>query len=276
MWLCESLAEFCAYLFERSKIPAISWLTVKGGNSHLPSALAQKLYIPVQYGKVLKELFQYEGRAGLIFQYGEVHFGDIILLAIPCSVFKDIKIDELLIPSSTLEEMQKVQYGTNAKVILPCAGQESNIIMTPTMASWTNQGRDLRTFYYGGQYGIWDIPNLPEIANNFPFFSSLPSPKPANDDPFFLYKAGVFKSWVKDPYAQGSYSNWAFKAGKEFRDVISLQGEQVCALFKPLNNNTLFFAGEHTVTNSATVGKMEGAIESGERMARLIDHLSQK
>ena len=91
----------------------------------------------------------------------------------------------------------------------------------------------------------------------------------AQDQQLVSYEDAVFKSWVKDPYANGSYSNRAVGQATILSEIIRIKGEEVRTIFRPIHDQ-IFFAGEHT-TLLPVLGTMEAAVESGERMARLME-----
>jgi len=91
----------------------------------------------------------------------------------------------------------------------------------------------------------------------------------AKDLQLASYDNAVFKSWIDDPYSKGSYSNRAIGTAGWLSEMENSHGEKVRTAFRPVDDK-IFFAGEHTTILDA-MGTLEGAIESGERMARLMD-----
>ncbi|WP_331256574.1 FAD-dependent oxidoreductase, partial [Candidatus Bealeia paramacronuclearis] len=71
-----------------------------------------------------------------------------------------------------------------------------------------------------------------------------------------------------DVYAKGSYTNRAPGTSTWLNECITYHGEKFRKAFCPIDDQ-IFFAGEHT-TILDSLGTMEGAVESGERMARFI------
>jgi monoamine oxidase len=262
----------------RGKVPTLPWLTVKGGNSRLPLALAEKLKNEVQYGHCLKTIIQEEKEIILKFGHGIEVQTDIVLLAIPCSIFQNIQFKGQLLDSSRWNRIKSIQYGTNAKILRPCNTQEKqDFFMSPTMASWTNYTKDVRTFYYGGKFGQLTAgeyktllgKDLRVMNSIYPAMKcNLNSLENAKDNQFHTYQGNVFKCWSLDPYAKGSYTNRSPQTASWLTDLTEVKGEKVRALFQPIQDR-IFFAGEHATILDA-FGTLEGAIESGERMARLI------
>ncbi len=262
---------------EAGEIPMNPWLTVKGGNACLPLALSQHLHNPIQYGHALTALQREGQKIKLVFGDREV-LTDRVLLAIPCSVFKDIHFGEDVIPRETVERMQAVTYGTISKILF-AAPKGHRIFFSPVTVSWANDTQDVRTLYYGGHYGTGDVQKAEAVFKEgmnamkmmgTPCALSFDSLQEAEDMQFATYPDGVLKSWTLDVYVQGAYSTVGIGTASWFKACEDFQGEKVRTLFKPLQNQ-IFFAGEHTTVVPEAASTMEGAIESGERMARLID-----
>lgn len=262
---------------ESGNIPDSSWLTVKDGNCQLPIALSNSLKNTIKYGSVLTGLHKEEQKIKLKFSNGQEIQTDYVLLAIPCSVFKDITIGKDVIPQETLDKIHAVQYGTNAKILSPYDKDDSAIFFSSTMVSWVNDTHNIRTFYCGGDYGTYDMRAFFEQC-----MESMRIIHPSNailsytlesaiDEQLVSYKGNVFKSWAADDYAKGSYSNLALGTSAWFNEMEIIRGKKVRKLFHPIHDR-IFFAGEHTTVLDA-LGTMEGAIESGERMSRLMDSI---
>lgn len=133
------------------------------------------------------------------------------------------------------------------------------------------------TFYPGGQDGILDKEKATTLFHQGKTllercYGKITVGKGqlenASDTQLMSYASPIFKSWTKDPYAKGSYSTRGVGNVATLDEMITIGGEEVRKLFKPIDNR-IFFAGEHTTT-LPVLGTMESAIESGERMARLI------
>jgi len=93
------------------------------------------------------------------------------------------------------------------------------------------------------------------------------SPEFARDEQFAKYEGNVTTSWFQNPYFQGSYSCYGATLGEKFAETVEYKGESVKKIFAPAHD-VLFFIGEHA-SLIPEVGTMEGAVESGERIARL-------
>lgn len=257
-----------------------SW--VKGGNSRLPETLAnslgEKIHLNMPLQSVVKNL---DGIYQLTFRNGKKMIADILVLAIPCTVYDRINFEADIIPQNILTAIQKIQYGTNAKILVPFAQKyEKNLhYMHPHVITFFNSTRDTLILYYSGKEGCFtpktiqetyqqDRPlfekgyKIPDLANQQPIY--------ARDEAFAVYKSPVGYSWANDLDIKGSYSFVACGQEETMTSLREHHGESVRTLFAPLNGDTLYFAGEHTSILLQYSGTMEAACESGERTARMI------
>lgn len=264
---------------DEGEIATMTWLLLRHGNAQLPLALSEKLNTKIHYGSVLTSVRRNQGKTVLTFNKEQEVVANRVLLTIPCPVFKDIEFGPETIPQEQLDHILNVQYGTNAKILLPVTLQKKKyeIIFSPNFISWLNDEDEIITFYYGGQTGIFDskegksvLDQGISILKNCYEDGKIEVDKieDGEDRQFVSYTGAVFKSWVHDPYTKGSYSNRGVGKATAFNEIISLRGEEVRNIFRPVHDQ-IFFAGEHTTT-LPVVGTMDGAIESGERMARLM------
>lgn len=266
--------------YEEGKTPMYSWLTLKKGNGQLPLALSNSLKGRIYHGQALTTLTYKGKKIALRFNKGQEIEGDVVLLATPCSVFKNIEFGLDGAATNRLSQFQKVQYGSIGKILFPFSPKKKKheFFMAPKMVSWTDDSYKVRTFYYGGKNGIFGsqkahflfAEGLKILQKVFPDISfEPPTLESAKDMQLEHYKGAVYKSWFHDPYSKGGYSNRALGTAAWLSEMEIIKGEKVRTAFRPINNQ-IFFAGEHS-TALDTLGTMEGAVESGERMARLIN-----
>lgn len=254
---------------------------IEGGNSKFALALAKKLDGRIHLSHPLKSIRVAENnRILLIFEGGEQKECDKVVLAFPCSVYKDIEIDSQLVPQKEQTFIYKVIYGENTKILFPVSygALPYNSVLTDEMASFTNPGTQICGFYFAGEAGRRLKSNMEELcaralaaitATNSSLTYSQDSPQIVNDNiPLRAYNGPVTHLWIDDPYAKGSYSFRAANIMRELNCFENYRGEKVRAPYKPLHDR-LFFAGEHTAID-ADLGTMEGAVESGERAARMV------
>lgn len=249
-------------------------LSLKGGNAKLPLALNDKLEHKVQFGHVLTALRKEQQKVVLTFNKNLEILADIVLLTIPCSLYQDIEFASTAVPPEQLRDIKDVQYGTNAKILFPITlkNKKCEFMVLPHCMSWLNADDSIMTFYMGGKQGILDLKHAKALFDQeIPLVIKRAGDlkiEEGNDAQLSSYEGGVFKSWIKDPYAKGSYSNRGIGKTTLLDEIITVKGEEIRAAFRPVQDQ-IFFAGEHTTT-LPVLGTMESAIESGERMARLI------
>lgn len=253
-------------------------LCIKGGNAQLPLALCDKLNHKIQYGSVLTAVRREQEKTVLTFNKDQEVEADTVLLTIPCPLYQDIEFASNTILQDQLHEIINVQYGTNSKILFPVTlkNKKCEFMIMPHFVSWLNDDDSIMTFYSGGEKGIFDLKGAKSLfEQGVAILSSCETDIQINvatieestDKQLASYAGAVFKSWVNDVYAKGSYSNRGI--GKlAINKIITIKGEEVRNIFRPAKDQ-IFFAGEHTTT-LPVMGTLEAAIESGERMARLI------
>ncbi|MDI9634870.1 NAD(P)/FAD-dependent oxidoreductase [Kamptonema cortianum] len=262
------------------KPEGVKRLCLKGGNAELPLALCKKLEHKIQYGSVLTAVRKEQQKIILTFNTSQEISADIILLTIPCSLYQDIEFASNTIPQEQLLEIKNVQYGTNSKILFPVTlkNKKCEFMILPHFVSWLNEDDSIMTFYMGGKQGILDLKRATSLFDQeIPFLVkeeggiqiNVNTMEEGKDMQLASYGGAVFKSWMKDPYAKGSYSNRGIGKSAMLNQIITVRGEVVRNVFRPVRDQ-IFFAGEHTTT-LPVLGTLESAIESGERMARLIE-----
>jgi monoamine oxidase len=265
--------------------PTRPWLSVKGGNAQLPLALNAGLKNKIEYGHTLTSIYKVDQKMVLKFNKEHVVHTDIVLLAIPCSVYNEIDIATDFIPQDRLDLFQSIQYGTSAKILFSYSSYDKakdnnlkEIFASPTFVSWSNNVDDIRTLYFGGEYGTYDVKQAKALLEQGTKMITMINPnvevdshvlEAAKDSQYVAYKECVYKSWAQDKYAKGCYINRAPGTAVLLNETEVIGGEKVRKLFSPIQDR-VFFAGEHA-TILDDFGTLEGAIESGDRVARLIN-----
>lgn len=256
-------------------------LSLAGGNSTLSEALAEKLGDRIHLNMPLQSIEKTAAGAYLLaFQDGQIVEADILVLANPCSTFKNINFQAGVIPDEKLAAIQQIEYGTNAKILVPLTGSYDTRIQTldDEIGTHFNADSTVLTLYCSRDAGFYTAQNIAEFYRSklshikLVFDDEhLPQADPiiAKDKSFVQYHGPVGHSWPQDPYIQGSYHYVA--PGQE--EVLTAQhehnGELVIRLFAAIDNS-LYFAGEHASILDDVPGTMEAACESGERAARMI------
>jgi monoamine oxidase len=259
--------------------PVLELASLKQGNAVLPIKISQLLHNPVHFNKVLEKVGMTHGqKIELCFKDGAKKICDKLILAIPSSVYKDIDFDPMVISVDKLQTIQNIQFGTNAKIMIPFIDKkkEYNAVFTDHMAAFLNMDRKLLNLYFAGSVGENLLQNykkhyndaLTAIKTNFTLEKITDkTPEIARDENFYHYHCPVVKSWVDDPFAKGSYSCLGLNINKMMSKKNKYHNINVKSIFEPLNEQ-VFFVGEHT-TIIEEIGTMEAAIESGERISKL-------
>lgn len=236
------------------------------GSGALPEKLTQSLKAPPLYGTRLEAIR--ETSAGVFTV--TVNDGksrdedfDIVILALPFSTLRAVDLKGVNLPDWKLKAIRELGYGTNAKLMtgyrsrvwdaLKASG--STFSDLPYQGSWdTSRGQagaaGLFTNFVGGAKGLeLGQGTVDEQAQTFL----------KDIDQVFPGMAAQFDGnaarsvWATEPFALGSYQ--CYKP-EQWTGIRGAEGEAV---------GKLFFAGEHTSLDTA--GYMNGAVETGERVA---------
>lgn len=258
----------------------VDLVTIEGGNSLLPQkigeALGSRLHLNMPLIKVSKTQ---NIRFLITFQNGTEVEADILVLAMPCSVYSQIIFERGIIPPEKLEAIQNVQYGENAKIMVPFTSVPSGVtgVVGDKIVSFFDRVQQILTIYYTGSTSLFSpqtivesyIQARPMIEQGFENCPSFMTPTYAKDEAHFSYEGPVGYSWPNDPYAKGTYSYIASGQEALLTETVKKNGETFKTLFAPIDQH-LYFVGEHTSILFDVPGTMEAACESGERIARAI------
>jgi monoamine oxidase len=273
-----------AHSEEELREKTIAIVSIKGGNALLPKKLAEALGNRLHCNKVLSQMTKHDDTYELTFVDGEKIYADIVVLANPCSTYNDIAFGNDLIPTQKLKAMKNIQYGANAKIFIPVSDSfvQKKRVMNESVISWFDASCGALTLYHTGELSFFSDKTIADVykKSGSKLFeacfsdacSSQPIPTVVQDKAFACYDGAIGHSWPADPYAQGSYSYIAPGQELLLTTLQETQGERVKELFAPLNQQTLYFAGEHTSILMDVPGTMEAACESGERTARMISN----
>lgn len=243
---------------DNGKIEGMKRLCLKGGNAKLPLALSDKLEHRIQYGSVLTAVRKEQQKIVLTFNTSQEISADVVLLTIPCSLYQDIEFASNTIPQEQLLEIKNVQYGTNSKILFPVfiKNKKCEFMVLPHCMSCLNYDDSVMTFYMGGRQGILDLKKAKSLFDQeIPFLIKeegdiqidVNNMEEREDIQLASYEGAVFKSWIKDPCAKGSYSNRGIRRSALLNEIITVRGEEVRNIFRPIKDQ-IFFAGEHTTT----------------------------
>lgn len=230
---------------------------IKGGNGQLVNRLAQR---EIVYGAPLKKIARQNGNGFILSFPHRTVLADYVILAMPCSALRNVIWEAEILPSDQWKAIQTFQYGLNDKILVPISLKgtiKPQFWVIDGKLIWLNQEATLLTFYYVADGEPFDpIEAIEKLKTFFPSLASLQ----VRAEPKEVL-------WSKDPYSLGSFSSWAPGQFSFFNEKSQFLEETFRSVFRPVDNR-LFFAGEHTSNeNRAT---MEGAVESGERAARMV------
>lgn len=260
---------------------SIDHLWIKGGNGQLAETMAQTLLGRVHLRHELHSINKNSSGGYLLaFKNGKTVSCDILILTLPCPVYENLSIDQEVIPEERLKKICAVQYGSNAKILVPLAllpcgdlGAHSN----GRVVTFLNGNSHVLNMYYIRDYGLFDASSVEKtfhhdlgLVKEVYSIEKQLTPRLARDESFATYLGPVAHSWPNDPFAKGSYSCLGPNQEESFTAMEVIEGESVKKLFAPIGH-TLFFAGEHTSILLDVIGTMEAAVESGERTARLVE-----
>ncbi len=195
---------------------------------------------------------------------------DYVVLALPFTILRGIKgLDQLLLSNEKRRAIEQLGYGTNAKILFEMQHRNwSNVSTVPqgvrpngTFYSdlafqniWdTSRGQQgehgILTTFVGGEAGLRYPADLIHRVT-----ANLKIMLPEIETQFTGNQASFF--WAKHRFSLGAYT--CAKPGQYTALLPHTAGTE--------GNGRLFFAGEHT--SQAFQGYMNGAVESGNRVAR--------
>lgn len=238
---------------------------IKEGSGAVPRRLAQRTNNQIQVGRVLERVSKTSSnRYKLDFKNGPSVYADHVVFTIPFSVMRllDIQID---LPPAKRQAIQELGYGTNSKLM---AAFETPIWRTqygfsgstysdlPFQTSWeTTRGQNTKgavlTRFTGGTLGVKSGEGSP-LEQGALFVEQMETLYPGIQSVYT--GSAVRMHWPTKPHQLGSYS--CYRIG-QFTSIRGAEGERL---------GRLYFAGEHT--SLFAQGYMEGAVESGNRVAR--------
>lgn len=255
-------------------------MSIKGGNGLLLEKMAELLEDKIHLKQALISVSKdASGGYALQFKEGQKVKADILILAMPCSVYESIAFESGIIPQERLKAIKNVQYSAISKIIVPLSSTplKRKAFMNDRLVSFFSGAQTL-TLYYTGQSSRFNSETiLKTYQEDRPMLEMglgelcppLLTPILARDASFEVYSGPVGYSWPNDPFAKGAYSYIAAGQESVLTATNEEQGEVVKSLFAPLNRS-LYFVGEHASILSDVSGTMEAACESGERIARMI------
>jgi monoamine oxidase len=238
---------------------------IVGGNDLLPNAIA-KVLSDVRLNSVVTSIKIQDEEVAIIYKQGDSSHtikSDYAILAIPLTVARDIDFDSSL-PISHQKMVREISYGAVTKVLIEYRKKfweeigwsghlytDEGIVMTWSATQHIEHKHGVITAYTGGKPGE-ELSKLSNAERIKKAVSVIEKAFPKSSE--FVENTSTI-AWCNEPYTRASY--------------MALAPNQVMAhwqtLFTPAGR--LYFAGEHA---SPIQGYMEGAVESGQRVAREI------
>ncbi|MFO0697889.1 MAG: NAD(P)/FAD-dependent oxidoreductase [Nitrospira sp.] len=247
------------------------------GNDGITDGLANELSRQITYNsRLMRVRKSSNGQIELTFQKGPPVPHDVVVLAIPFTILREVELDaNLVIPAHQLNTIRELGYGTNAKMMIGFSSRPwqtlggngtaytnlQNVQTTwetnPTLGS---KNRSILTDYSSGARGVQldlDAPQaeaqhvLEDLNRVYPGALGAAT---VRDGKYLVH----LEHWPSNPLMKGSYT--CYRPG-QFTTMAGLEGI-------PADN--LFFAGEHANSFYEWQGFMEGAALSGIAVARAI------
>ncbi len=249
------------------KVDVYTFEQIRDGNSRLINALAEAINGTIHYGYALQKISKDGQKIILYFANGSILITDYLILAIPCSTLRDVEIEEGILPYDQKYAIQSLQYGSNSKILVPIIFGEnsgSQFGLCEEELTFFNKNKTIMTLYCGGKAGCF-ASDSKELNNQIN--QAMPALKMLYPNTIFLDHSPIGISWINEKFSKGSYSSWGVDQFDLFNEKKLYLGEVVRKVFRPIDDK-IFFAGEHTATEYPAT--MEGAVESGERTARMV------
>ncbi len=243
---------------------------IRGGSSALTDALAAKLSSGVakSNGHVLTAIRRIQDGVKLSFDSPEGPIErdhDAVVLALPFTKLRTVRgINQLGLSDAKLQAIRELGYGDNAKIMVstksrpwksadrefPAPSNGSFYSDTGMQIVWeTSRGQNgERGILTNFLAGVGDESQFANLAQGLQAIAP-----PIADSLDISKRATMF--WSRQPFALGSYA--CAKIG-QYTTVL-----EECAT--PAHDGRIQFAGEHT--SAEFMGFMNGAVESGERVA---------
>lgn len=231
---------------------------VIGGNQKVVDALAKTLEENIQTGYQLEALTEKGMEYELVFQNGKQIFADFVIMTIPFSVLREVKMNVDMSPKKE-KCIKELSYGTNSKMFLGMKnrlwrdqGFSGYVLSDLIHNGWDSSQMQNQNTGAGG-YSIFTGGKMGKNLNNNSvdgFVNNLNIIYPGFKEQF-NGKKGVF-NWGNAPLAKGSYACMTVGQQTAFGGV---EAEPI---------NSILFAGEHCSKTSQ--GYMNGGAETG-RMA---------
>lgn len=217
----------------------------------------------------LVTLSQEQGFYKLTFASGLVIYASTVVLAIPLLMLKKISEKSAVFPESFGEVFQKMGMGKCAKILIPLKipYEAGKVGLGSDMAAFFNERKNVLVLFLAGDSTCWKAESLTErqalkdkyLKEVMTFFPDVQLEEDV--------EKWAFCNWVNEPFVHGSYSYFKDSDDGSVHKLIPYKDQLFKEVFAPIDES-LFICGEHTTLEY--IGTMEGAVESGVRVAKVI------
>jgi monoamine oxidase len=243
---------------------------IRGGNDLLPKAFAARLARKIRYGAQVVKIERDANSASVLYRQGGAmnrFTADYIICAIPLTILKRIEVSPPFSPEKR-RVIEQHSYESATRVFLQARGlrwrgaglsgfgfsDQPEAIWRPTFNQSNGRmgGRDILVSYLSGAQArrVAAMNNEERITSTLDRFEKIFPGLRAN------FEGGASFCWDEDEWARGAYS--ILKPGEMFSLLPHIARPE----------GRVHFAGEHA---SAWPGWMQGALESGNRVAKEIN-----
>jgi monoamine oxidase len=257
---------------------------VQGGSHKVVEKFADALSGQIQTNKVLTQIKSQGDRFQLTFRDRSIVEADYVVLAIPFTVLRQVKL-QVELPATLRRFITEAHLGRNEKVM---AGFQSAVWQQTAGfvgEAWTDLGfsaiwddtqrqsdrpEAVLTFFLGGnEVDVVSSASARQVGTAFvqKLDLFLPGLKAEVGDRFHRTQ------WVKDPFVRGAYTT--FKPGQytEFSKYLYIESDDPEAQ-QNVHVGRLVFAGEHL--SDDFYGYMNGAVQTGRLAAATLLRLYQE
>jgi monoamine oxidase len=234
--------------------------TIAGGSQRLPEAMAAKLASPVRLGQIVRAIRERSDGVEVSLRGGETLHTRHVICTIPFAALRGVIVEAKLHPS--LKSLISTLPYTHASFVYLSASEPFWKSDGYPETLWTDDTLLCRVFVLSSDPPMLKlfatgaaadrIDKLPPDQAAYEIISRIESARPSASGKL---KVARIYGWQDKPFARGAYHH------------LSPASAPLLAQLIQQDTARLHFAGEHLALQSSG---MEGALESGERAARLV------
>ncbi len=245
---------------------------VVGGNDQFVKKMAKYLEGNIELNMPLTAINRGSSdKLSLTFEDGTTRETDLLVLALPVFAYKELAIEEGLIPSSQLASIRQVCPGNVTKVLIPALGAQRppGYICGQDYGAAMSEHERFLTLYWRTPFDLDACKQQVEIIAQTLGWTVPTEFIKVNDEQAiedYPQDAVCVVDWVNTPYTNGSYCAYS-PANEEHMGLEKIEGIMVNSLFKPAG--PLYFVGEGAGV-STPAGTLGAAFESADIVAAII------